>query len=48
MLLLASFSLLSTHKLLYTTPSNHVVGIEKAGDETNAKRFGILKMMIHS
>jgi hypothetical protein len=34
---LASFSLLSTHKLLYTTPTNHIVGVEKAGDETNAK-----------
>ena len=33
---LAAFSLLSTHKLLYTTPTNHIVGIEKAGDETKA------------
>jgi hypothetical protein len=33
---LAAFSLLSTHKLLYTTKENHVVGIEKAGDETKA------------
>ncbi len=33
---LSAFSLLSTHKLLYTTPTNHVVGIEKAGDETKA------------
>lgn len=36
---LNTFGLLSTHKLLYTTPENHVVGIEKASDETNASTW---------
>ena len=33
---ISTFSLGNPNRALYTTPQNHVVGVERAGDETKA------------